>query len=134
MLGYLTLLLICQLAGEVVAKALDLPLPGPVVGMVILFAGLAIRGEVPHDLETVAHGLLDNLSLLFVPAGVGVMLYLPLIEAEWQAIAASLVVSTVVTIAVTALAMRWLDRLFGGSTSKGGPGGGGPGGGEEEQG
>lgn len=115
MLGYLTLLLVCQLAGEVIAKALTLPLPGPVVGMVILFIGLAIRGRVPQELEAVAHGLLDNLSLLFVPAGVGVMLYLPLIETEWQAIAASLVVSTVVTIAVTALAMRWLDRLFGGA-------------------
>lgn len=110
MLGALTLLLICQLAGEVVARLADLPVPGPVIGMALLFALLVVRGGIPESLGRTAGGLLDHLSLLFVPAGVGVMLHLPLIADEWPAIAVALVASTVVTIAVTALLMSWLTR------------------------
>ena len=73
MIFHLTVILGCQLAGELIAAAAGLPLPGPVLGMVILFAGLMFRG-LPRGLATVADALLGNLSLLFVPAGVGVML------------------------------------------------------------
>ena len=57
--------------------------------------------------------MLEHLSLLFVPAGVGVMMHLPLIGEEWQALSAALVGSTVLTIAVTALVMRGCARLSG---------------------
>ncbi len=106
-------LLICQLAGEAIQRATGLPLPGPVIGMVILFAGLLIRGGVPDGLKTAARGLLDHLALLFVPAGVGVVLHLALVAEEWLPIAAALVGSTVLTIAVTALVMRLMLRLTG---------------------
>lgn len=106
MLPALTLLLICQLAGEAIVRFLGLPLPGPVIGMLLLFIGLLIRGEVPEALDKVGGFLLQNLSLLFVPAGVGVMTHLGLIRAEWLPIAGSLIVSTIVTIAVTALVMK----------------------------
>ncbi len=110
MLGFVTLLLVCQLAGEVIAKSLALPLPGPVIGMVLLLLGLLIKGEVPEALERTAGAFLDNLSLLFVPAGVGVMLHLSLVEKEWLPISASLIGGTVVTIAVTALLLRLLTK------------------------
>jgi holin-like protein len=109
MLPALTLLLLCQLAGEALARLFHLPLPGPVIGMALLFTGLLIRGSVPDALDRTGSFLLSHLSLLFVPAGVGVMVHLKLIRAEWLPIAASLVVSTVITIAVTALVMRWLS-------------------------
>ncbi len=112
MLAFITLLLVCQLVGEVLAQLLRLPLPGPVIGMAILFAGLLLRGEVPEGLQQTSRGLLDHLSLLFVPAGVGVMLHLSLVEREWLPISAALVGSTVLTIAVTATVMRLLDRLM----------------------
>jgi len=120
MLGAITLLLVCQLAGEVLTKATGLPLPGPVVGMALLFAGLFARRrmtvgrgkpDIPKDLEQTATALLSHLSLLFVPAGVGVMLYLPLVAKEWLAITVSLVVSTLLTIGLTALVMSWLTRI-----------------------
>ena len=111
MLGYVTLLLACQLAGEVIAKSLALPIPGPVIGMVLLLIGLLIKGDVPDALESTARAFLDNLSLLFVPAGVGVMLHLALVEREWLPITASLIGSCVITIAVTALLLRLLARL-----------------------
>ena len=113
MLGYLTLLLICQLLGEVIQLATGLPLPGPVIGMAILLVGLIIRGGIPDDLEATAGGLLQHLSLLFVPAGVGVMLYLGQIGDELLPIAAALVVSAVVTLVVTALVMQIGLRLQG---------------------
>lgn len=110
-LGFITLLLVYQLVGEVIARGLDWSLPGPVVGMALLFATLVIRGNLPQNLQTTAEGLLKHLSLLFVPAGVGVMLHLHLLRAEWQAISLALVLSTVATIAVTALVMVGLCRL-----------------------
>lgn len=115
MLSSITVLLVCQLVGEVLARFAGLPVPGPVVGMVVLFAALAVRGGVPDKLEALAGGLLRHLSLLFVPAGVGVTVHLGLIADEWLPIAASLVVSTAVTVAVTGLAAGWLTRRDGGA-------------------
>lgn len=109
MLGYLTLIFACQLAGELIAVATGWPVPGPVIGMVLLLAGLAVRGSVPDGLGSVADGLIRNLSLLFVPAGVGVMQHLRLIGEEVVPISVALVVSTLLTIAVTGLCMRWFE-------------------------
>lgn len=108
MLFFLTLILVCQLAGELIATATGLPLPGPVIGMAILLLGLLVRGSVPDDLAKVGDALLDNLSLLFVPAGVGVMLHAAVIGRDWLPISVALVASTLATIAVTALVMSWL--------------------------
>ncbi len=112
-LGFLTLLLVCQLAGEVIARATGLPVPGPVIGMALLFAGLALRGAVPDGLQATAGGLLRHLALLFVPAGVGIMAHLSLLADEGWPILAALLGSTVITIAVTAGLMQLLSRLFG---------------------
>ncbi len=106
MLAFLSLLLVCQLAGETIALAGGLPVPGPVIGMAILFAGLMIRGGVGAELDRLSDTLLRNLALLFVPAGVGVVLHADLIAREWLPISAALVLGTVVTIAVTGLIMQ----------------------------
>lgn len=108
MLAALTVLLVYQLVGEVLVVTLALPVPGPVVGMALLFVSLIVRGAVSADLHDTANGLLRHLSLLFVPAGVGVMAHLHRLANEWLPIAASLVLSTLLTIAVTALVMRAL--------------------------
>ena len=110
MLHYFTLILVCQLVGELLTTALRLPVPGPVIGMVLLFCFLIFRGKIPSDLEKTSDNLLGNLSLLFVPAGVGVMLHFKLLQADMLPIGIALIVSTVLTIAVTALLMTWLGR------------------------
>jgi putative effector of murein hydrolase LrgA (UPF0299 family) len=112
-LGFITVLLVCQLIGEVVSRLLELPLPGPVIGMLILFVGLCIHGRVPEDLQSVAGGLLNNLSLLFVPAGVGVVTHLGLVAQAWLPLTVALVVSVVLTIAVTALVFARLCTRLG---------------------
>jgi holin-like protein len=103
MLEALTWLLVFQLAGEVLARLTGLPLPGPVVGMVLLLIALLARPALAETLHPLVAGLLTNLGLLFVPAGVGVSLHLGLLRAEWLPIVAALVGSTVAGIVVTAL-------------------------------
>lgn len=83
-------------------------MPGPVIGMALLFLGLLLKRGIPEDLGRVGDALLSNLSLLFVPAGVGVMLHAGLLGADWLPISVAVVVSTLLTIAVTAAVMVWL--------------------------
>ena len=113
MLQAITVLLVYQLVGEVLALVLKLPVPGPVIGLALLFLTLLVRGAAPEKLRDTANGVLSHLSLLFVPAGVGVMVHLGRLGAEWLPIVVALVVGTVLTIAVTALAMQWLQRASG---------------------
>ena len=122
MLFYLTLIFCCQLIGELFIATTGLPVPGPVIGMAILFLGLLVRGSVPEDLGKMADTLISNLSLLFVPAGVGVMLHAGLIAAELVPISVALVLSTVLTIAATGICMSWLGPSSGisGGTAEGG--------------
>lgn len=108
MLESIAVLLFCQLIGELIVLYLEVPVPGPVVGMFLLFLGLLIRGNIPEPLSQTANGLLGQLSLLFVPAGVGVMTHLTLLGNQWLPLTASLVVSTLLTIAVTGLLMQKL--------------------------
>ena len=110
MLSALTLILTCQLAGELITRFLGLPLPGPVAGMALLFALLAVKGSIPPEVGAVSDTLLKHLALLFVPAGVGVMAHFDLLGQDWLPISVALVGSTLATIAITALMMGRLSR------------------------
>ncbi|ADP70468.1 LrgA family protein [Rhodomicrobium vannielii ATCC 17100] len=115
MVEWFTVLVVFQLAGEVLSAATKLPVPGPVCGMVLLFLALVIYRRVPDGLAKTAEGLLTNLSLLFVPAGAGVMLHFGVLEHDLLPIGASLILSTLLTIAVTAALMAWLSRKASGN-------------------
>ena len=104
------LLLACQLVGEVLARGLALPAPGPVIGLALLTVGLVAWNRWrPMSDEEIANsevgraatGLLGALSLLFVPAGVGVVQYVGLLREDGVALAASLAVSTIATLLAT---------------------------------
>ena len=110
MISALSLLLVFQLTGEVLARYFDLPIPGPVIGMLLLFVALAVRGGPGEQLRTTSQTLLQHLSLLFVPAGTGIMVHLHRVADEWLALLLSLLISTVVTLVVTALAMKACQR------------------------
>ncbi len=118
MIEALTFLLLAQLAGEIIVRAIGLPVPGPVIGLVLLAAIMAWRG-IPPTLHTTALGLLRNLSLLFVPAGVGVIRQANALADNWLALSLALIVSTTATLAVTALVFRWAQRRFGGTGESG---------------
>jgi holin-like protein len=101
------LLLLCQSAGEVLARAAALPLPGPVLGLLLLLPALAWAPLRP-PVAAVAEPLMAHLSLLFVPVGVGVVVHLSLLAEYGTRIALALVVSTVIGLVVTALVLRAL--------------------------
>jgi putative effector of murein hydrolase LrgA (UPF0299 family) len=113
MIKALMVLLLCQLAGELAARVAAVPIPGPVLGMLLLFALLLWRARLAADVRETTQGLLRHLSLLFVPAGVGVINHFDRIRAEWVAVAAGVIASTVLTIAVTALVFERVARLAG---------------------
>ena len=105
----LTVLLGFQLLGEVLAAALRLPLPGAVMGMALLAPALLWR-PLREPVRACAEFLLANLSLLFVPAGVGVMLHMGLVVQHGWSLLGILLVSTVIGLVVTAVVLRWLTR------------------------
>jgi holin-like protein len=104
----LATLLAFQLAGEALAFGFKLPIPGPVIGMALLLAGLALRPALLDALRPTTTALLQHLSLLFVPAGVGVMVHGQRLADEGVAIVVALVVSTVLALAATALTVHAL--------------------------
>jgi len=109
----LAVLLLFQLVGEFLSQFLRLPIPGPVVGMALLFALLSYPSPLAERLRETAQTILQHLSLLFVPAGVGVMLHAQRVLDEWLAISLALLFSTVLTIAVTALTIRAVAHWVG---------------------
>jgi holin-like protein len=121
MIASLSLILLCQLAGEAFVRGLGLPMPGPVIGLMLLllllmlrdrFAVLA-RGPLQGDgVESTSRGLLAHLSLLFVPAGVGVVQKLDLIVDHGIAFLGVLVVSVLITLLVTVTTFLVATRLL----------------------
>jgi|SRR5450756_2431548 len=121
MIASLSLILLCQLAGEVIVRGFGLPLPGPVLGLSFLlllllardrFAALA-RGPLQDGgVENASRGLLSHLSLMFVPAGVGVVQKLDLVAEHGIAIAAVLALSVVVTLLATVGAFLAVSRMM----------------------
>jgi len=111
-LNGLTLLLIYQLSGEVIIRGFKVPIPGPVLGMALLFISLVLYKRVPEALDITSNALLSHLSLLFIPAGVGLMLYFDAIAKEWLPIIVTLIFSTLISMAVIALSMQFLMKVF----------------------
>jgi putative effector of murein hydrolase LrgA (UPF0299 family) len=112
MIAALTLLLGCQLAGELVTRGLALPVPGPVAGLALLVILLTLRPSLMAVLRPTTGVILANLSLLFVPAGVGVIANLDLLAEDWAPLLAVLFVSTLLSMLAavgTFLAVRDLS-------------------------
>lgn len=110
MIPALATLLVFQLLGEALVLATGAPVPGPVAGLAMLLLTLVLRPSVLDAVKPTAQTLLQHLSLLFVPAGVGVMLHLQRLGNEALAIGVALVVSTLVGLASAALTMTWLMK------------------------
>lgn len=107
-------LLTCQLAGEVLVTLIDLPLPGPVVGFALLFVLLQLRAVADDGaVVSAGDGLLTHLQLLFVPAGVGVVVYLGLLRDEAVPLAVGLVGSWLAGLLVVVAVATGLSRLTG---------------------
>ena len=119
------ILLACQLVGESVSRGLHVPIPGPVLGIILLLILLVVRGwqtgEDPARQDTAlgfaADGLLRNLGLLFVPAGVGIVQSFHLVLANGVAVIVALVGSSLITMVVTVFVFRLVSRAVAGRTA-----------------
>ncbi len=104
-------LLLFQFAGVVLKAATRSQLPGPVIGMALLALWLLFRSKQPHDdVYRVANGLLSVLGLLFVPAGVGIVVDLAILRSSWLPLTIGLVGSTLISLCATAWVMSSLLR------------------------
>ena len=110
MIYAITALLAFQFVGELVVRALGLPLPGALAGMLLLFAALVWLGRVPQALARTTGTLLQHMMLLFIPAIAGVMLHFERVAREWQPFLIASVVGAAVTLVVTALTLQGLLR------------------------
>lgn len=115
MIGAMAVILGFQLVGEVLTRALDLTVPGPVIGMILLVGLGLLRPAWIERLRPVTTTLLANLSLFFVPAGVGVIAHTALIRQDGLALALAITVSTALAIAVGAIVFQGVARLTGGT-------------------
>jgi holin-like protein len=121
MIASLSLILLCQLAGEIFVRAVALPMPGPVVGLLLLLVLLLLRDRFVMlargplrggGVESGARSLVAHLSLLFVPAGVGVVQKLDLLAENGVAIMAVLAMSVLVTLLATVATFLVVGRLI----------------------
>jgi holin-like protein len=103
-------ILLFQSLGELISKFFLPTLPGPVIGLVLLVCWLVIRKGINAELAVVADTFSQYLGLLFVPAAVGVVLFLPQLKANAFAIIAALVGSIILTIGSSAVVVRFLSK------------------------
>lgn len=112
MIGAIAALLLMQLIGTLLVQFTHIPLPGPVVGMLLLFLYLLWSGGVPKSLLRTTRPILENLSLLFVPAGVGILAHWNEVAGQAGKVAIVLVLGAVITLVVTAYTLHWLLKYF----------------------
>ena len=110
MIRGLVQILLFQGLGEIISKVFGLPIPGPVIGLILLLAFLLIRGRIDPDLDVVASGFAQHLGLLFIPAAVGVVMFAPALASHGLAITGILIISVGLAVATTASLLKWLTR------------------------
>lgn len=113
MIHALTLILALQLTGEVIVRASGLNVPGPVLGMALFLLLLVLVPKIADQVRATATGLLQHLSLLFVPAGVGVVGHIHALGTDLVPLVIAIVASTAAAIAVGALAFTLTAKLTG---------------------
>lgn len=107
--GFIVLLLF-QLLGEAVRSLTGTPIPGPVIGMLLLWLGLHIKGGPSAALSETCDGIIRHLSLLFLPAGVGLFFLPANIRHDWLAIAAAMVAGTFISMLFSGWLIKKLVR------------------------
>ncbi|QBX33680.1 CidA/LrgA family protein [Paracoccus liaowanqingii] len=113
MIRMLAIILGFQLVGEVASRALGLPLPGPVLGLVLLALACILRPALAEAIRPTASGLLSHLSLFFVPAGVGIVAHWDLLRVQGLGLAVAIMGSTALALAAGAWAFSIVARLTG---------------------
>lgn len=116
------LFLVC-LAGHAISVLLPFPVPGTVIGMILLFLLLLFKLVKADHMKPLSEFLLKNMAFFFVPAGVNILANLDLVKDKVFALAAVVVLTTILTFGATALTVqgviRLQDKLFPGKEKDG---------------
>lgn len=108
LLNGILVLLVFQCLGEAINAYFDLGMPGPVIGMLLLFVGLCIHGAAPTGIARASQTLIPMLAIMFMPAAAGIFFLGPEFADQWLAIATAIVVATVLSLLFNGLLMKWL--------------------------
>lgn len=112
MLGGLAILFVFLAIGDALSALAKIPIPGSVIGMVLLAVSLKAGIVKLEAVQGAAEALTDNLSLLFVPAGAGLILYFDLIGRSWLPLLTAYLVSTFLVLAAVGLLQQRLDKAW----------------------
>ncbi|MBC7624824.1 MAG: CidA/LrgA family protein [Aeromicrobium sp.] len=118
MIQGLAILLVFQSLGELASRLLQGAMPGPVLGLILLLAFLVVKKDIAPSIASAADGLLAHLSIFFIPAAVGVMLYASTLAQTGAAWVLAILLSTVAAISTTALVLRAMSKSPGPSTGQ----------------
>ncbi|MCW6510421.1 CidA/LrgA family protein [Lichenifustis flavocetrariae] len=110
MIGAIALLLMCQLLGEALHRLTGIPLPGAVLGLLLLLLWFVIRPRERPVLSAVATWLIAHLSIMFVPAAVGLMQQGAILSRYGAGIVIATAISTILTLLVTVSVFRVVAR------------------------
>lgn len=103
-------LFVMQMLGEALVRLFGVPLPGPLIGLLLLFGALVWHGRLPTGLRQTSSHTLQHLMLLFIPAVAGIMVHFDRIANEWLPFLLACVLGAAITIVVTAFTFRWMLR------------------------
>ena len=110
-LQQLIIILAAYILGVVVQVAFNLPIPGTVLGLILLFLGLysgIIKAEMIEDMCEI---LISHMSFLFIPAGVGLITSFKFLQGKIMAFSAIIIISTVIVWVVTAYVVKFLRKV-----------------------
>lgn len=110
MLNGIFVVMLFYAIGEIISKALGNFIPGSIIGMILLFLALVLKIVDKERVKPIADFLSKNMSLFFVPAGVGIVSMINIFSEFWQAILISSAVSTVLIIVIVALVQEQFEK------------------------
>ena len=113
MLSGIVTLLLFTVIGNLISDGLKLPVPGSVIGLILLVAYIQLKGGVDEPLEKVSQFCIRYLAVLFVPGCVGIFFLTDLLQQQWLPLSLAILVATPVSLVLTALLMQWLLKYFG---------------------
>lgn len=103
-------ILLFYFLGEILSKLLHNFVPGSVLGMILLFLALYFKLLNPENVRSVATTITKNMALFFVPAGVGLMVYVELLSQSLLAIVVAIAGSTILTITTVAIIQQRIEN------------------------
>lgn len=106
------------LISEFISRFFTLPIPGNILGMLVLLALLITKIIKVEQIETLSNFFLDHLAFFFIPAGVGLMSSAGIIKDSWLRIILVCVITTIIAIAATGITVQFISRKI--SKRKGG--------------